>query len=141
MKYKIMGMVFNFLSYIPFVLPVYKARVGVVESFEAVIRGFNLCEFSLWGSLLVFMPIIFYTISYLKIQHGLKNLSLILLYVINAVVVHFSTLAAHSWINENASGLIQSGPFMLFYLFSMFLGLVCICIHNYKYEHNEEQEE
>ena len=133
MKYKIVGIIFNFTSYIPLALPMYKATIGKEESFESIIRGFDLCEFSPWGSLLVTMPIILLAISFLKIRNSIKNLLLILFYMINTIIVHLATFAAGNWIRETADGFVNFKPYILFYLLSMFLGLICLYVHNNKY--------
>ena len=133
MKYKVFGTIFNFASYIPMSLPMYKARIGKEESFEAVIRGFNLCEFSPWGSLLVTMPIILLAITCSKIKNKFKNLLLILFYMLNTVTVYNATSAADKWIRGTADGFVHFRPYIMLYLLSVFFALICLYIHNNKY--------
>ena len=133
MKYKVFGTIFNFASYIPLAFPMYKARIGKEENFEAVIRGFNFCEFSPWGSLLVTMPIVLFALTYSKIKNKYKNLLLILFYMFNTVIVYNATSAADKWIRGTADGFVHFRPYIVLYLLSMFFALACLYIHNHKY--------
>lgn len=133
MRYKVFGTIFNFASYIPLALPMYKARIGKEESFEAFIRGFNFCEFSPWGSLLFTMPILLLAITYLKIKNRFKNLLLILFYMLNTVTVYNATSAADKWIRGATENFVLFRLYIIFYLLSMFIALVCLYIHNDKY--------
>lgn len=138
MNYKSVGTIFNLASYIPLALPMFTAKVGSEEWFNAVIRGFNLVEFSSWGSLLVTMPIVLLAITYSKIKNKYKSLILIPFYMLNTVMVYNSTMAADKWIRDAAEGYVRFRPYIVLYLLAVFSALVCLYIHCRKYPDYEE---
>ena len=133
MKYKIMGIIFNFASYIPLAFPMYKTKLEVGFDYEVIVRGFNFVEFSPWGSLLVTMPIILLALTYLRVRNKLKNLILISFYILNTITIYNATSAADKWVRTATEGFVLVRPYILLYLLSMFVALVCLYIHNNKY--------
>ena len=133
MKYKIAGMIFDFASYIPLALPMYRARIEGSFGYDMIVRGFNFVEFSPWGSLMVSMPIVLFALTYLRIKNKFKNLLLILFYMLNTVTVYNATSAADKWVRGATEGFVLFRPYILLYLISMVVALVCLYVHNNKY--------
>ena len=134
MRYKILGTIFDLVAYIPLAFPMYCGDVGGESvGYRLSVNGFNFTEFSSWGSLLVTMPIVLLAIAYSKVQNKIKNMLLILFYILNTVTVYNATTAAGEWVRGVADGVVDSKLYILFYLLAMFASLVCLYVHNNMY--------
>lgn len=96
-------------------LPVMSARVGGTESYNLIMRGFNLIEFSPLASVCLFAPLLISGILLGGQSRAAQELELICLLVGNIACYSHSYNAARTWLEERSISLITYHPNMLGY--------------------------
>ena len=94
-----LGAVFAILS---LYLPVFHAIIGVGETWDAVFRGFDLAEFSVWGAIVFLAPPILLGIAFSKARDSVKSLLIMLPAVLGIAALHISGSAMREWVMQNA---------------------------------------
>jgi len=97
------------------VLPIMSAHSGGAESCDLIVRGFNLMEFSAWGSVCLFAPLLIPGILLGSQSRPAQELEIMCLLLGNVVCYSHSFNAARAWLAENSSSLITYYPNMLWY--------------------------
>lgn len=132
MKLKVSGIVFSLLSYLTLALPIYKTKMDNGENYNMIITGLNFAEFSLWGCLMLVIPIVLIALTYCNIKNRWKSVVLIAIYILNTIVIYNASIAADKWIRDVATGFVLCRPYQLFYAMSLLVSMVCLFIRFYK---------
>lgn len=107
--------------------PVFKTYVeGELVSGDIIIRGFNMAEFSPFGSCLIAIPIVLIGLLFGKIRREIKMLSLFVIYIFNVFSAFYACYYAKQWIDDVATGFVQMKGYIIFYVFFMTLSFVQI---------------
>ncbi len=138
MRLKIVGIAINLLSYIPLLLPIYKTKIDGAAEYDMIIRGFNFAEFSLWGNLILSIPIVVLAIAFCKIKNRWKNIILISVYVFSVVVLYYASIAADTWIRNIATGFVFCRPCQIIYLLSLLVSMGCLFVHFNRHPDSDE---
>lgn len=132
MKLKISSIVFILLSYGALACPIYKTAIDGSESYDLIIRGLNFAEFSLWGCLMLVIPIVLIALTYCNIKNRWKSVVLVAIYILNTIVIYNASIAADKWIRDVATGFVLCRPYQLLYAISLLVSMVCLFVHLYK---------
>ena len=95
--------------------PLMSAYSGGTESCDLIVRGFNLMEFSAWGSVCLFAPLLIPGILLGGQSRAAQEVEIICLLLVNIVCYSHSFNAARAWLAENSTTLITYHPNMLWY--------------------------
>ena len=96
-------------------LPIMSAHSGGTESCILIIRGFNLMEFSSWGSVCLFAPLLVPGILFGSQSQMAQELEIMCLLLGNIVCYSHSFNAARTWLAENSTSLFTYHPNTLWY--------------------------
>ena len=129
MKIKTVCLLLNLISYIPLILPIYSTMVDGKEGYELIIRGYNLVEFSSWGSLMFAIPVIVLAITYSNQDCRIKNLLLLATYLLSIVGFYNASIAADKWIRDVANGFVLCRPYQMISFVFMFASMVCSFVY------------
>ena len=119
----------NLISYISLILPVYSTMVDSKEGYELIIRGYNLVEFSVWGSLVLAIPVIVLAITYSNQDCSIKNLLLLATYLLSIAGFYNASIAADKWIRDVANGFVLCRPYQMISFVFMFASMICSFVY------------
>ncbi len=125
MKLKICGLTFALLSYIPLLFPVYKVRTAGETGYDLIIRGFNLAEFSVWGGLLMIIPIILFALAYCGIGNRHKSIALMGICIFGVITVCYAGVPAKEWVKNAAEGYVRYRPYHIIGFVCMLASMAC----------------
>jgi len=142
MKIKRISGLLSILSYAFLILPIYSTTIDGEEGCELIIRGYNLAEFSVWGSLVFTIPIIIIAVTYSRQYNKMKNLLLIAIYLFSIVVFHNASVAADTWIRSVADGFVLCRPYQLISFVFVFASMIFSFIYiNRDADSDDKKEE
>lgn len=113
---KTSGMVFTILTFISLLFPWVYAYYG--EKFEKcdfTTTGFDMIEFSVWGVILILVPILVLGIMYGRLNEKEKTVSLLVLYLLGNISFYFAVSMGMDWLREASTGYIRLKGFALLY--------------------------
>lgn len=125
MKLKRFSVLFNLLSYISLILPIYSTTIDGEEGCELIIKGYNLAEFSVWGNLIFAIPIIILAITYSKQDDKIKNFLLVAMHLFSIVVFYNASKAADIWIRGVADGFVLCRPYQMISFMFVLVSMIC----------------
>ena len=140
MKIKRVCLLLNLVSYIPLILPIYSTMVDGKEGYELIIRGYNLVEFSVWGSLVFAIPVIVLAITYSNQDCRIKNLLLLATYLLSIAGFYNASIAADKWIRDVANGFVLCRPYQMISFVFMFASMICSFVYINKESKNCDNE-
>lgn len=129
MNFKKFSFLLNLLSYAPLLLPIYATSIDSGEAYELIIKGYNLAEFSVWGSIIFAIPIIIIAITYSSIDNKIKNLLLIAVYLLAIVGFYNASIAADKWIQGVADGFVLCRPYQMISFLFVFVSMICSFVY------------
>ena len=129
MNFKRFSVLLNLLSYAPLLLPIYSTSIDSGEAYELTIKGYNLAEFSVWGSIIFAIPIIIIAITYSSQDNKIKNLLLIATYLLGVVGYYNSSTAADKWIRGVADGFVLCRPYQMISFVFIFASMICSFVY------------
>lgn len=129
MNLKRIGIIIGFLTYGILLLPMYETKIGGMESGNLIVRGYNLAEFSVWGCLILVLPILLLGIACCNIGNRWKNLMLMCFYMLNIVSLYFANTFAYEWVHSIAGGYVQFNLYMPVYALLMLGAVVCLFVY------------
>lgn len=129
MKLKISGLVCGLLSYASLLLPIYTTKMDGEGGSDLIIRGFNLAEFSVWGNLLMAIPIVLFAITYCKVKNKWKNIMFIGTYIFGVITLYYASVAADTWIRDIATGFVICRPYQLIYFLALLVSMGFLFVH------------
>jgi hypothetical protein len=108
-------------------LPIFSTLITEGEAWNMVVRGYNMVEFSTWGSVVLMLPIILIGLALSKLKNNTKTVMLFGLILLDGVALYNATAATHKWVLEQATGHVQVQPYYLIY--ALLLLLACVCVY------------
>ena len=138
--FKYFSMVLSVFSLITLWFPVFSARITDGESWNMVVRGYNLAEFSPWGSIVVLMPLVLMARIVLltpivlillvlsKLGNSLKTISLFTLCLIDGFALCDSLSKSYSWMTENTTGHVTVHGYQLIYAVLLLIAIIYLFI-------------
>ena len=119
------GMIFALLALLSLGLPVFSTYISDVESGMVVVCGYNMVEFSPWGSIVVILPLLTIGLALSKMNVRIKTAGLLGLLPVAGVAMHYAVESAHDWINTIATGFVQSHMGHLIYALCWLISAIC----------------
>lgn len=125
---KYISVILSVTSLIALILPLFSARVTYGESWDMVIRGYNLIEFSAWGSIVLFVPIVLIGLMLSKLNNSIKNIGMLALFLFDVVALHKASNCAYNWVLQQTSEYVQIHRNQFLYIVLLFVAFVCFYI-------------
>lgn len=125
---KYIGIVFALASLFSLGLPLFSTYITDGEAWNVVIHGYNLAEFSPWGSIVLISPIVLLGLMLSKLNDGVKTIELLTLFSFSGVALHYSTNAAYKWVEAEATGYIETHLNQLIYFLLLSAAMVLFYI-------------
>lgn len=110
-------------------LPIMSVEIVGGESYTAIVRGYNLMEFSPWGVIPLMTPLLIFLIVFGKQSRAVKEAELLLLLVISMICYVHSFQLATEWLRSVGTSMIARDVGMALYPSSL-VGLL-IFAHNW----------
>ena len=125
---KCAGICFSLCAMLTLVLPMFSGHVTGVESWNMVIKGYNLIEFSAWGSIVLFVPIVLVGLMLSKLNTSIKNIGMMALLLLDAVALYKSSTSAYNWALQQTSEQVQIHPNQFLYIGLLLVSLACFYV-------------
>ena len=100
---KIAGTILSALALISLALPIYNMVIGEGETWFATFRGFNLVEFSPWGSFVLILPLLLIGIAHSRLDDKVKTIVNMVLFMLGMTSIYAANVAMRDWVYVNAS--------------------------------------
>lgn len=113
--FKFSAVVFSALALLSLLLPFYSTYLNGGESYDMVIRGYNAAEFSVWGGMLIVLPITLIGIMFGKFKNKFKQFCAAVLPVIVWVSFFYANDAMSAWVQNAATGYVKTTGFAIIY--------------------------
>ena len=123
---KVIGVIFAAASILCLFLPIFSTRITEGEAWTMVIKGYNMTEFSPWGSVVLISPLIFIGLLFSKVKNSMKTFVLLILLLIDSYALSNAYSATYKWVLEAATGYVQPHPNHLLYTLALLISSVCI---------------
>lgn len=133
--YKWSAIVLSVAGYLTLLLPL--AKVTERDGCTMIIRGFNMVEFSPWGSIVLSVPLIIIAILFSHMEKTHKTIGLISVQLLNSVGLYNSINKAYEWINSISPEYIHRETYPILYGALILISLICL----YAYNEIEEAED
>lgn len=108
-------------------LPVFKVSV---DGTEYVVRGLNLPEFSMWGCIVLMIPLIILALLYSHMTITQKTVGIIGVQCANLIGVHSSLYGAKKWVEEISSHYASPEPYLFAYVALVSIILILFYLYN-----------
>ena len=125
---KYAGITFAVLSLFSLILPIYSTFIAEGESCNMVIRMYNLVEFSPLGAFVLTAPIALLILMLSKVKSSVKTIGIIVLLLLDCMALYRTISVAHSWINNIATGVVNSNIGCLIYAVFLILEMIFLWI-------------
>lgn len=120
-----LAILFSLAAITTLVLPLFSQYIVGGESYNMVIKCYNLVEFSPLGSVVLISPILLIGLILSKLKNSFKTVGTMGLLLLDLLALSHSYSAAYNWIIAEAGSHPQVHMNQLFYL--LFLFAACIC--------------
>lgn len=108
-------------------LPIFKVSV---DGTEYVVRGLNLPEFSVWGCIVLVIPLIILALLYSHMTITQKTVGIIGVQCANIIGVHSSLYGAKKWVEEISSHYVSPKPYLFAYVALVTVTLIIFYLYN-----------
>lgn len=108
--------------------PIYSTHIVGVESCNMVVKGYNLVEFSPWGSVVLLAPLVLIGLMLGKLKPTVKTVGALGLVLLDGVALSGAVAAAHTWISGVATGFVEPQSHHLIYAFFLLVATVCFWV-------------
>lgn len=125
---KFTGITFAVLSLFSLILPIYSTFIAEGESCNIVVRMYNLVEFSPLGAFVLIAPSALLILMLSKLKSSVKTIGMITLLLLDCMAVYRTISVAHSWINNVATGVVNSNIGCLIYAGFLILEMIFLWI-------------
>lgn len=126
--FKYFSIVLSVFSLITLWFPAFSTRITDGESWNMVVRGYNLAEFSPWGSIVLLTPIVLILLVLSKLGNSLKTISLFTLCLIDGFALCDSLSKSYSWMTENTTGHVTVHGYQLIYAVLLLMAIIYLFI-------------
>ena len=108
-------------------LPIFMVSV---DGTEYVVRGLNLPEFSVWGCIVLMIPLIILALLYSHMTITQKSVGIIGIQCANLIGVHSSLYGAKEWVEEISSHYASPEPYLFAYAALVTVTLIIFYLYN-----------
>ena len=105
--------------------PVYSTYLADGEAGNVIVKGYNLVEFSSWGSVVLLVPLLLIGLMLGKLHPAVNTIGVLGLLLLNGVALSESVTAAHTWIAGVATGLVETHGHHWMYVLLLLVSAVC----------------
>lgn len=120
-----LAIIFSLAALTTLILPLFSEYITGGESYNMVIKGYNLVEFSPLGSVVLISPILLIGLILSKLKNSFKTVGTMGLLLLDLLALSHSYSAAYNWIIAETGSHPQVHMNQLFYL--LFLFAACLC--------------
>ena len=105
--------------------PIYSTYIVDVESCNMIVKGYNLVEFSPWGSVVLLAPLVLVALMLSKLKPAVKTVGTLVLFMLTGVALSGSVASAHTWICGIATGFVEPQSHHLIYALFLLVAVAC----------------
>lgn len=105
--------------------PIYSTYIAEGESCNMIVKGYNLVEFSPWGSVVLLAPLVLVALTLSKLKPTVKAVGTLALLLLTGVALSGSVVAAHTWICGVATGFVEPQGHHLIYALFLLVAVAC----------------
>ena len=135
---RVIGAVLALFSLVCLSFPIFSTNITDGESWHMVVRGYNMVEFSPWGSIVLILPLLIIGLMISKLKDSIKTIGILGLLMLDCFALSNAYSSTYKWVLQEATGYVQLHMNQLFYILALFLSCVCLYIEcNYFSEGNK----
>lgn len=135
---RVIGVVLVLFSLLCLSFPIFSTNLTDGESWHMVVRGYNMVEFSPWGSIVLIAPILLIGLMLSKLKYSFKIIGIFSLLMMDCFALSSAYSSTYKWVLQEATGYVHLHMNQLFYILALFLSFVCFYIEcNYFSEGNK----
>ena len=121
---KFTATLFSMITALSLILPIFSTYITGAEAWNMVVRGYNLIEFSPWGSVVFVAPLILVGLIFSDLKNKVKTVGMLALALVDSFALNASVIATYKWVSEQATGAIELQFGLLIYVIFMLLAEV-----------------
>lgn len=138
---KIAGTILAIFAFADLFLPwIYAYHNGDCISCDFTTSGVKLVELSVWGSVIVIVPILLAGVMYSRLSEKGKTLLLFALYILGSVGFYFAVSDGTVWLREVSTEYVELKRFAIWYPIFLFTSLLMFYLHCNKIDDIEKTE-
>ena len=127
---KTAGTVLTLLSFIlMFFSWIYAYSEGEVVSADITTSGFGLTEFSVWGVILLIVPVLVLGIMYSNLGNKVKTVMILCIYLLSQISFYFAVSIGMDWLREISTEYVRPQIFLLIHPIMLFASLLAFYLH------------
>lgn len=135
---RVIGVVLALFSLLCLSFPIFSTNITDGESWHMVVKGYNMVEFSPWGSIVLITPVLLVGLMLSKLKYNFKTIGIFSLLMLDCFALSSAYSATYKWVLQQATGYVHLHMNQLFYILALFLSCVCFYIGcNYFSEGNK----
>lgn len=119
--------VLSVISFVLLLLPVFNVDA---DGTEYVVRGINLTEFSVWGSIVLMIPLIILALLYSNMSVTQKTIGIMAIQCVHLIGVHSSFYETKEWVEQISSHYVSPEPYLFSYTSLITLTLILFYLYN-----------
>ena len=137
--YKISGIIFAIATMLSLILPTFYTYIDGDVGAHITLRVYNMAEFSPWGSIAIFMPLILLGVMCGKFNNNTKMLLVMSMFLLEAASIYNGAWSAHQWIKECATGFVESYGTVIAFEGCYILASLCFYLHCYELQQSDNK--
>lgn len=118
----ISGIILSVSALLSLVLPLFSFRI--LET-EMIIRGYNVVEFSPWGSIVLVAPILLIGLMLSKLKYSFKTIGILSLLILDFFALSDAYSVSYTWALQETTNSVQPHAYHLFYALAFVLSGFC----------------
>lgn len=122
---RVIGVVLALFSLLCLSFPIFSTNLTDGESWHMVVRGYNMVEFSPWGSIVLIVPILFIGLMLSKLKYSFKTIGIFSLLMMDCFALSSAYSSTYKWVLQEATGYVHLHMNQFFYILALFLSCVC----------------
>lgn len=122
---RVIGVVLALFSLLCLSFPIFSTNLTDGESWHMGVRGYNMVEFSPWGSMVLIVPILFIGLMLSKLKYSFKTIGIFSLLMMDCFALSSAYSSTYKWVLQEATGYVHLHMNQLFYILALFLSCVC----------------
>ena len=122
---KAVGVFSALLAMVALFGPIYNTYIAEGEACNIIVKGYNLVEFSPWGSVVLLAPLVLVALMLSKLNPAVKTVGALGLFLLTGVALSGSVASAHTWICGIATGFVEPQGHHLIYALFLIVAVAC----------------
>lgn len=123
-----MGVIFSVVSLFSLGLPILSTNITDGEAWNMVVKGYNMIEFSPFGSLVLMTPVLLIGLMFSKIKNSVKTVGILTLLLLDSFAMNCAYLDTYKWVEEQTTSYIKPYQNQIISCSLLFLAMICFYV-------------